>query len=204
MWALLFLPLSVCGISFYMPEAKEKCFLIDIPEETVVLIRYNLLDRPPAGSPDQGVIMSVLDHAGSAVTRRVVNSEGNLSFTSQKRGSHKICLNLTSGSWLGSLRKARFRLDIENTKDEVSHDELASKEQVTHLEAVADSLKDRLNEIIKAQDYARQKEALYKDESENINSRIMWFTLFQALAILISGLWQIVSLRRYFITRKLL
>lgn len=203
MWAL-FLPMTAYAISFYIPEAKEKCFLLDIAEETVVLVRYDLIDRPPAGSTDQGVMLSVLDHNSNTISKRNVAADGAVSFTSQKRGSHKVCLTLLNASWLGSLRKARFHLDIDFTKEEVSHSHLATKDQVSHLEEISENMRDRLTEIIKAQDYARQKEALYKDESENINSRIIWFTLFQALVILVSGVWQIVSLRRYFVTRKLL
>ena len=43
-----------------------------------------------------------------------------------------------------------------------------------------------------------------KDESEDINSRIMYFTIFQTIIILVSGVWQIWSLRRFFISRKLI
>jgi len=203
MWAL-FLPMTAYAISFYIPEAKEKCFLMDIAEDTVVLVKYDLLDSPPEGSSDQGVMLSILDHNSNIINKRNVAGNGTASFTSQKMGEHKICLTLLNANWLGSLKKARFKLDIDFTKDEVSHTNLASKDQVSHLEGISENMRDRLNEIIKAQDYARQKEALYKDESENINSRIMWFTLFQSLVILVSGIWQIVSLRRYFITRKLL
>jgi hypothetical protein len=196
--------MTAYAISFYVPEAREKCFLLDIAEDTVVLVRYDLIDRPPAGSTDQGVMLSVLDHTSNLITKRNIAENGTVSFTSQKRGSHKLCLTLLNASWLGSIKRARFKLDIDFTKDEVSHTHLASKEQVSHLEQISENMRDRLTEIIKAQDYARQKEALYKDESENINSRIIWFTLFQALVILVSGVWQIVSLRRYFVTRKLL
>ena len=203
MWAL-FLPMTAYAISFYIPEAKEKCFLVDIAEDTVVLLRYDLIDRPPAESADQGVILSIQDHMSTKITTRNISADGTVSFTSQKRGSHKVCIALLNASWLGSVRRARFRLDIDFTKDEVSHTSLASKDQVSHLEQISENMRDRLTDIIKAQDYARQKEALYKDESENINSRIIWFSLFQALVILVSGIWQIVSLRRYFVTRKLL
>jgi hypothetical protein len=196
--------MTAYAISFYVPEAREKCFLLDIAEDTVVLVRYDLIDRPPAGSTDQGVMLSVLDHTSNLITKRNIAENGTVSFTSQKRGSHKLCLTLLNASWLGSIKRARFKLDIDFTKDEVSHTHLASKEQVSHLEQISENMIDRLAEIIKAQDYARQKEALYKDESEYINSRIIWFTLFQALVILVSGVWQIVSLRRYFVTRKLL
>jgi hypothetical protein len=93
---------------------------------------------------------------------------------------------------------------MDNTKEDVSHEHLASKEQLGHLEEIVNNVNERLGDIIKQQEYSREKEALFKDESEDINSRIMFFTIFQTIIILVSGLWQIWSLRRFFISRKLI
>jgi hypothetical protein len=205
MWALLLIPLvSVSGLSFYLTEGQEKCFLIDMPEQTVVIVQYQLIDRPPPEAADQGVNLQIFDPLTTSLVTRLVRSDGKVSYTSQMRGSHRLCLTPTSTSWFGATKKIRFNLGIDNTMEEVTHDHLASKEQIDHLEEVTKVVTDRINEIIKAQEYGRQKEALFKDESEDINSRVMWFTIFQTLVILVSGVWQIFSLRRFFISRKLL
>ena len=192
------------SIHFYITEGTEKCFLLDIAMSTVVLGNYNLIDIPPPDQVDQGVKLKIVDNKNTQVLSRLVRGAGKFSFTSQVAGPHKICLEATSSGWFGTVRKLRFELRIDNTKDDVNHEHIASKEELGHLEEIVSNVNDRLNEIIKQQDYSREKEALFKDESEDINSRIMYFTIFQTIIILVSGVWQIWSLRRFFISRKLI
>lgn len=192
------------AIHFYLTEGAEKCFLLDLPMSTVVLGNYNLLDLPPSDQPNQGVNLRVLDSKGNQLLTRLVRTSGKFSFTSQEFGHHKVCLVPTSTSWFGTPRKLRFELKMDNTKDEINHEHLASKEQLGHLEEIVTNLNERLADVIKQQEYSREKEALFKDESEEINSRIMFFTIFQTLIILVSGLWQIWSLKNFFISRKLI
>lgn len=194
---------SVAAIHFYLTEGTEKCFLLDLPASTVVIGNYNLLDVPPADRPDQGVNLRVLDDKFTQMLTRLVRGSGKFSFTSQSFGKHRVCVAATSTSWFGTPRKLRFELKLDNSRDEVSHEHLASKEQLGHLEEIVNNLNERLTEVIKQQEYSREKEALFKDESEDINSRIMFFTIFQTIIILVSGFWQIWSLRRFFISRKI-
>ena len=195
---------TVYGIHFYLDEGTEKCFLLDLPASTVMLGNYNLLDLPPIDKPDQGVNLRIFDNKGIIIYTRLVRGPGKFSFTSQEFGQHKVCVAATSTSWFGTPRKLRFELKMDHTKDDINHEHIASKEQLGHLEEIVGNLNERLTEIIKQQEYSREKEAIFKDESEDINSRIMFFTVFQTIIILISGLWQIWSLRRFFISRKLI
>jgi hypothetical protein len=55
---------------------------------------------------------------------------------------------------------------------------LASVEQLNNLQLVSHNIIERLKEITKDQEYNRQKEAVFKDESEEINGRIIWFSIF--------------------------
>lgn len=194
---------SVSGIHFYLSEGSEKCFILDLPASTVVVGNYNLLDVPPAENPDQGVNLRVLDDKYTQILTRLVRGSGKFSFTSQTFGKHRVCVAATSTSWFGTPRKLRFELKMDNSRDEINHEHLASKEQLGHLEEIVNNLNERLGEVIKQQEYSREKEAMFKDESEDINSRIMFFTIFQTIIILVSGFWQIWSLRRFFLSRKI-
>jgi p24 family protein alpha len=202
---LFYILITGCmSIHFYIKEGSEKCFILDLPESTVVLGNYNLIDTPPPDQLTEGVTLRVLDTNSAEILTRLVTGAGKFSFTSQSFGQHKICLIAPSTGWFSTAKKLRFELRLDNTKDEVNHDHLASKEQLGHLEEIVNNINERLTEVIKQQEYSREKEAIFKDESEDINSRIMFFTIFQTIIILVSGIWQIWSLRRFFISRKLI
>jgi hypothetical protein len=108
-----------------------------------------------------------------------------------------------SSGWFGSDGRVRFELGIDQSHDEVDHTDLASVEQLNNLQLLSHNIIERLKEITKEQEYNRQKEAVFKDESEVINGRIIWFSIFQTLIILVAGIWQILSLRNFFISKRI-
>lgn len=202
-WLLGLFIWGTSGLHFYLQEKHEKCFMIDVPGGAVVLGIYNLLDPPSESQPTEGVIIKVYDTKKNIMLERLAREKGKFSFTTSERGQHRTCMIPTSSSWFSN-KKVRFELSLENTHEEVSHEHLAQKEHITHLQEIVNGVNDRLGDIVKMQEYSREKEAEFKDESEEINSRIMYFTIFQTLIIAGSGAWQIWSLRNFFISRKIL
>jgi len=192
------------AINFYLLEGSEKCFVMDLTAGSVILAEYNLIDPPPADAPEtSGVSLKVNDPNALLLLTRTVRGPGKFSFTSQIQGPHRICITSPSGGWFGSAKKSRFSLKLDTTDDNLSHDKIVSKEEIHHLKDISTQIVTRLQEVEKGQEYSREKEAKFRDESEDINSRIMWFTIFQTLVILVAGVWQILSLRSFFISRKI-
>lgn len=97
-WIITFLIYSSSAAHFYLTEGYEKCFVIDVPEQTVVLGDYNLVDVPPSDQLDQGVNFKISDPDGNIISQKLVRGEGKFSFTSQARGQHRVCLLATSTS----------------------------------------------------------------------------------------------------------
>lgn len=201
---LCLLFVSVSAVNFYLQEGSEKCFIMDLTGGAVILGEYNLMDPPPADAPEtSAVALKVTDPSSQVIVTRQVRGAGKFSFTSQLQGPHRICLTSPSGGWFGSAKKSRFSLKLDTTDDNLTHDKIVSKEEISHLKEISNQIVTRLQEVEKGQEYSREKEAKFRDESEDINSRIMWFTIFQTLVILVAGVWQILSLRSFFISRKI-
>ena len=195
---------SVSAINFYLQEGTDKCFIMDLTGGSVILGEYNLIDPPPADAPETAAIaLKVTDPSALAIVTRAVRGAGKFSFTSQVQGPHRICLTSPSGGWFGSAKKSRFSLKLDTTDDNLTHDKIVSKEEIGHLKEISSQIVTRLQEVEKGQEYSRENEAKFRDDSEDINSLIMWFTIFQTLVILVAGVWQILSLRSFFISRKI-
>lgn len=161
------------------------------------------MDPPPKDAVDKGVKLRVNEPNGTMVLDRLVMGEGRFSFTSQVPGAHKVCVQTVASGWFASDGRVRFALGIDQSHDDIEHGDLASVEQLNGLQLLSHNIIERLKEIAKDQEYNRQKEAAFKDESEDINGRIIWFSIFQTLIILVAGIWQILSLRNFFIAKRL-
>lgn len=199
---LFLLLVEVSSLHLYLTEGSERCFIVDIPESTIVLSEYRLIDPQPATIKEPLVKIRIVSPVDEPVLYNDIRELGKLSFTSQFTGVHKICLFLIR-AWLPS-KKARIQISIDINPQDTAHDELASVEQVGHLENIAGGISKRLQEIARQQEYSREKEADFKDESENVNSKVIYFTLFQTAMVLVSSAWQIISLRSFFIKKKII
>ncbi|WVQ83960.1 hypothetical protein IAT38_006105 [Cryptococcus sp. DSM 104549] len=207
--ALAALPLlsAVNALHFYFESNEKRCFMEELPSETIVEGHYKALlwhENEKAWKLDDnmGIHVSVEELASSHV---VVNTrgppEGRFTFTSHEPGDHNICLhsNITGG-WLTN-EHIKLYLDINvgsskpDTSDDVSH--------VTTLSSKIRDLNNKVADIQREQRYMREVEASFRDASELTNSRAVWWSLLQILVLLGAGAWQMRHLKVYFEDKKL-
>jgi hypothetical protein len=198
-WMLLS---SAAALHFYLPEGSELCFVLDYPVNTVILGKYNLLDRPSDSASQQGVQLVVTNPNSLSLTQRFITHEGKFSIAIQELGKHRLCLKAVGSSWVSS-KKLRFELSLDTGEDEIDHEHIASKGDVMHLQEMALQVIERSAEVIKQQEHNRGREEAFQVASDVVHSRVLWFTILQTAIIIIAGAWQIFSLRSFIISRKL-
>jgi len=215
-----------------LEDGQTRCFLEEVPKDTLVLGRFKTEDTggaatPPAtpgiqfagrphlppqvpnpnqaqGQSGLGIKVIASDPSGSHVLQRVMGSEGRFAFTSQAAGEHKMCFqtNTTTG-WFGQKRKLKFHLDIETGESATDYEDIAKQEHLNALEVEVRKLNDRIKDIRAEQNYQRTREAVFRDTSESTNSRVVWWSVIQTCILVGAGLWQIRHLKNFFKTKKL-
>uniref|UniRef100_A0A8C4MR11 Transmembrane p24 trafficking protein 4 n=1 Tax=Equus asinus asinus TaxID=83772 RepID=A0A8C4MR11_EQUAS len=133
-WPVLLL-LALCaagarGLYFHIGETEKRCFIEEIPDETMVIGNYRtqMWDKQKEvflpSTPGLGMHVEVKDPEGKVVLSRQYGSEGRFTFTSHTPGEHQICLHSNSTRMAlfagGRLyREERFRLTSESTNQRV-------------------------------------------------------------------------------------
>ena len=207
------------GLFFYLREGQTKCFLEDLPKDTVVIVQVDATDlregaiiagdtkndiyrRKNADTQAIGIVGQITT-GKEVVVEQTVAAKGRFAFTSQTPGEYSICLRTNSSHWFGS---GSIRLDVNlqvgdaNTND---YEEIKALEQLSDLEVLIRRLNDRVVDIRKEQAYYRYREEKLRDESELANSNVMWFSLLQTFVLLASGMWQIFHLKSFFKAKKM-
>ncbi|XP_043199333.1 transmembrane emp24 domain-containing protein eca-like, partial [Amphibalanus amphitrite] len=107
---LLFVIHCVNGLYFHIAETERKCFIEEIPDETMITGKYKtqLFDPRTGGfmQTNQGIGMhvDVRDPEDKPILSAVYSAEGTFTFTSHTPGEHVICLYSNSTKWFaGSL-----------------------------------------------------------------------------------------------------
>ncbi|XP_070539652.1 transmembrane emp24 domain-containing protein 4-like [Ptychodera flava] len=198
------------ALYFHIGETERKCFIEEIPDETMVIGNYktqlfdkNLNDYLPA-SPGVGMHVEVKDPDGKLVLSKVYSSEGRFTFTSHTPGEHIICLYSNSTKWkMFAGGKLRVHLDIQVGEHAQDYQTIAEKDKLTELQLRVRQLLDQVEQITKEQNYQRYREERFRQTSESTNQRVLWWSIAQTLILIITGLWQMRHLKGFFEAKKL-
>ncbi|CAH3014987.1 unnamed protein product [Porites evermanni] len=198
------------GLYFHMGETEKKCFIEEIPDETMVTGKYktqlydeNIGDFLPS-SPGIGMHVEVKDPNMKVILSKYYASEGRFTFTSHSPGEHLICLHSNSTRWsLWTGGKLRIHLDISVGEHANDYQEIAAKDKLTELQLRIRQLLDQVEQISKEQNYQRFREERFRQTSESTNQRVLWWALGQTLILLVTGFWQMRHLKGFFEAKKL-
>lgn len=193
-------------VYIYLSEGAPRCFIEELPEGTVVIGNYK-----HAETADKPAVVRVLDPADAEVYAEKAEAVGRFAYAAATSGQHQICIesDADAAAWPPrGTAKARFHLRLElhgsgqDRQGDVTAD-VAKKSHLSALEKEILALEEMIDLVLKDIDYVKQQEQHFRDQGERINSRVMWWSLFQTLVLLLSGIWQIWHLKNFFRRKKL-
>jgi len=204
--SLLCIVTSVSALHFYLDANQKRCFIEELPTDTVVEGHYRALEwseqqQKYADNPDLGIIVEVQEEpSGHVVVKTIGPLDGKFTFTSVEAGDHSICLSTNYTSWF-SHTHIRLYLDIVvgSTKADVETDR-------THVSEIANKVRDlnqKLEDIRREQQYQREREEDFRDLSEATNARAVWYSLAQIVVLVATCAWQLRHLKNFFEDRKM-
>lgn len=126
------------------------------------------------------------------VTKTRGPSDGRFTFTSHEAGDHSICISTNYTSWWSSTHiKLYLDIVVGSTKPDIESDR-------THIGELSSKLRDlnqKLDEIRREQQYQREREADFRNLSENTNSKAVWYSVLQIGVLIATCTWQLRHLK---------
>lgn len=121
--------------------------------------------------------------------------EGKFAFTSHEAGDHQICLstNYTTPR-SGTPPQVRMHLDIiigDAKPDTQGRD----REHIRDLAGRVRDLNAKLRDIRREQQFQREREADFRNLSEQTNARAIWWSCLQLVTLVGTCVWQLRNLR---------
>ena len=109
---------QVNGLFFYLTEGKRKCFIEDVPKDTLVMGNFVVEDITPGevfdgrevrktasdtAAPNAlGLVVQVVDPNKDVLLERTFSSQNRFAFSSKVPGEHVICMNTNTSRWFGA------------------------------------------------------------------------------------------------------
>ncbi|KAI9480885.1 MAG: emp24/gp25L/p24 family/GOLD-domain-containing protein [Benjaminiella poitrasii] len=194
------------ALYFYLEGSEKKCFIEDLPRETMVIGVYKSEQFSSAQNqwvenPELKIEITVEElPQGHKIVETKSKSSGRFTFTSTESGDHAICLAAVSNSWFDST-KTRLTLDMDFDDPTDNHDH--DFEGVSSLVRRVHELNERVEDIQIEQNAQREREKDFRDQSELTNSRVVWWTIAQLVVLGIVCVWQMQYFKNFFTAKKL-
>uniref|UniRef100_A0A0N5ATX2 GOLD domain-containing protein n=1 Tax=Syphacia muris TaxID=451379 RepID=A0A0N5ATX2_9BILA len=193
---------NIKALYFHIGETEKKCFIEEIPDETMVVGSYKVQLYDPSTKgygdyPNIGMHVEVKDPDDKIILSKLYTSEGRFTFTSHSPGEHMICLYSNSTTWFSGAQ-LRVHLDIQAGEHTQDYEKIAAKDKLNDLQVRIRQLRDQVEQITKEQNYQRFREERFRETSENTNSRVLWWSIIQTTVLVLTGAWQMRHLKGFF------
>jgi hypothetical protein len=105
---------------FMLTEGKPRCFLEDVPKDTLVVGVYDV-EGEGLDQYKSGIQTAIYDPASVIVFQRDLKVKGKFAFTSQIAGEHRICIQTNkTGGWFSSKQVVSVEEIGEEEEEETS------------------------------------------------------------------------------------
>jgi hypothetical protein len=196
--------LCVGAVYFNVQEGtKSKCLLEDTPSDTLMVGRYKNLDHGMLNKgARESLVIVVIDPSGREVTRQDMEDEGKFAFTSQSGGEHSICFKTQTETRGRDVRTFRVEMDLDVGEAAVDYGDIAKQEHLSAIEVEIRKLNEKFRDLRKEQEYQKKREEAFRNVSESTNSKVVWWTVLQTLALIGAGVWQYMRFKTFFKGKK--
>ncbi|KAK2848879.1 hypothetical protein Q5P01_008713 [Channa striata] len=192
---------------FDLGEQEEKCIIEEIPED--MLVTGNFLLEPwdlkmLIHSAHLGVTVTVRDPDHEILMSKRFGKFGKFTFTAHTSGQHYLCFQTNSTRFaVFAAERLKLHLDVQMGEHSIDHNTDKTKDNMVTLENNLSHLMDQMIYITKQQEYQREKEEVFRQISEETNSKVLWWAVVQTCILLSVGFWQMKRLKDFFIAKKL-
>ncbi|KAI8053972.1 emp24/gp25L/p24 family/GOLD-domain-containing protein [Syncephalis plumigaleata] len=182
---------------------KKKCFTQWVPQNTLVMLNVN---ASPGAHMRVDVEVSDLTESRNEYARKKDITETKIAFTTHEFSDISVCImnHLAQGYTQGPEFFRRIEMHLDVGADAIDYDTIAKREKLKPMEVELRRLEKMVEEIVDDIEYLKRREAKMRDTNESTNERVQWFNILSIIALIGLGLWQLVYLRQFFHSKKLI
>eukprot|EP00298_Acanthocystis_sp_HF-20_P008788 c17898_g1_i2.p1 GENE.c17898_g1_i2~~c17898_g1_i2.p1 ORF type:complete len:202 (+),score=48.30 c17898_g1_i2:83-688(+) len=191
LFLLSLLSVSAIELTFWIDPQGNECFFEDIFKDDTVSGNFQVT----AGG-DMEVEFHILNPNGGVITHIDKAVEHDFEFLAETSGEYSFCFgNLKTYHDMKSITFELFsdRPVMNNVVDKNSMDDLHRKlEQLQHL----------VRDVQSSQRYLRNREKRHRSTTESTNTRVLWWSIIEAVAIVILSTFQVYYIKSFFNSKR--
>jgi len=181
-------------LTFELPDNEKQCFYEEVGKDVKATLEFQVVT---GGHYD--VDCEVYDPDNKELYREFKKQYDTFTFTPSKGGIHKICFSNEFSTFTHKV--IYFDLTVGEEKP-LMPDMQAHATAMTQLESAAVQIHEALKVTTDYQTHFRLRESQGRSFAEDLNEKVMLWSLGESLMILVIGISQILILRSFFSDKK--
>lgn len=190
----------VNSIRFDLQPNSRKCLKEEMRKNLLAVGEYEV-----SSLPGTSVDFQITDTKGhSALIRTNVDGKGKFAVTSDEDDIYDFCFSYTSSPHTShQLLPREVNLDVRLGVEAKQYDS-STTDKLEKLETDLTKLEDLTNSVIEDFAHLKRRESEMQDTNLSTSNRIFWQTIISLIVVLGLAGWQVVYLRQFFKSRKLI
>ncbi|CAD5119829.1 DgyrCDS8412 [Dimorphilus gyrociliatus] len=199
LFVLLSLVLTqITAIQFHLSPNVKKCLREEIHKNVTVIGEYEL-----SHAPGQKTNLHVTDSKGHTLYSKEEAEKGKFAFTTDDYDLFEVCFE-TKMIGGGHGQDREVYLSMKHGVEAKNYGDIARAEKLKPLEVELKRLEDLAESIVNDFAYMRAREEEMRGTNESTHSRVLYFSIFSMFCLLGLATWQVLYLRRFFKSKKLI
>ncbi|OBA19592.1 hypothetical protein METBIDRAFT_33238 [Metschnikowia bicuspidata var. bicuspidata NRRL YB-4993] len=198
----------VTALHFYLLTGQTCCFYEDLTSDSLVVGKidaYEYDERMDDYSKNPNLKLKITVDEIFDNDHRVVDQtsqpSGDFVFNSHDSGEHKFCLTPVYMDGTHG-RKHRIFFDVA-IGAALEYVDLKSTKKVDGLTLQIQDLNRKLQDIHMEQESIRERESVFRNQSESTNARVVWWSIIQVAVLVGTCTYQLRHLKGFFVKQKI-
>uniref|UniRef100_A0A8C5LF48 Transmembrane emp24 domain-containing protein 7 pseudogene n=1 Tax=Jaculus jaculus TaxID=51337 RepID=A0A8C5LF48_JACJA len=189
-WRLLALPLlpsRASEITFKLPDSAKQCFYEDMAQGTKCTLdgHYDVDCR-------------LEDPDGEVLHKEMKKQHDSFTFTASKNGTYRFCFS----NEFSTITHKTVYFDFQVGEDPPLFPSENRDSALTQVESACVSIHEALKSVIDYQTHVRPREAQGRSRAEDLNTRVAYWSVGEALVLLVVSIGQVFLLQSFFSDKR--
>ncbi|GFS83298.1 transmembrane emp24 domain-containing protein 7 [Nephila pilipes] len=184
---------SSVELTFELPDNAKQCFHEEILQGMKSTIEFQVVT---GGHYDVDAVLEA--PSGQVLYKGIKKQSDSFTWVSEQTGVYKLCFSNEFSTFSHKLVYVDFVVGEEKPLPGVGEHLTA----MTKLETSSSNVHEHLNTIIDYQTHHRLMEAQGRKRAEDLNTRVMYWSMGETVLIILIGVGQVMVLRNFFSEKK--
>ncbi|CAB3383057.1 Hypothetical predicted protein [Cloeon dipterum] len=180
-------------LTFELPDNAKECFFQEITKNTTSTLEFQVVT---GGHYDVDVILEAPNK--EVLYRKVKTQFDSHTFTATMDGVYSACFSNEFSTFSHKLVYMDFSVGDEPALPGIGEHTTV----ITQMESSAQEIHKSLNSVADYQTHHRLREAQGRKRAEDLNSRVLTWSICETVAVVICAIGQVLVLRNFFTERR--